>query len=157
MDVILVVLGDVIVEHCLHIIHIDAPGRHIRGHQDLCGSVPEAVHDTVPLLLLQIPVKALGEIAAALEGLHQLIHLLLRITEGHRQLRGIQVQQTAHDLHLIPGLHLVIILGHLGNGQLLFYHPHHHRILLELLCNVCNGLGHGGREHHRLPFLGKSA
>ena len=54
----LVILGNVIVEHCFHIPYIYASRSHIRGHQNIGAAVPEAVHDTVTLDLLQISMKA---------------------------------------------------------------------------------------------------
>ena len=157
MHVILIVLRDVIVEHRLHVAHVDSAGRHIGGHQNVRAAVAEAVHHAVALHLLQIPVKSLREISSALKRLHQLIHLLFGVAEHDGQLGSVQVQQTAHHLHLVLGLHLVVILGNLGNGQLLFYHADRHRLLLELPGDLSDGRRHGGGEHQGLTLLGELA
>ena len=89
-------------------------------------------------------MKAFRKITSSLELLHQVIHLTLCIAEHNGKLRRIHIQQTAHNLHLVLRLNLIIVLGHLRHGQLLLNHANRHRILLKLPGNLRNGLGHGG-------------
>ena len=157
VDIIFVVLRDIVVKYRLYVVHVDSSGRHIRRHQNIGSSVTEAVHHAIPLHLLQIPVQPFCIVAPALQLFDQLVHLLLRIAEYDGEFRIIQIQQTAHHFHLILGLDLIIILRHLRNRQLLFHDLDELRVLLKLLCDLCNRLRHGGRKHHGLAFLGKLA
>ena len=81
-------------------------------------------------------MKPLREIPPALEILNQIIYLALGVAERDGQLGRVHIQKTAHNLHLCLGFHFIIVLGDLGNRQLLFHHLHGHRILLEPSGNV---------------------
>ena len=131
MYIIFIILRNIVIEHRLHIVHINPPCSHIRSYQDLGPSLAEAVHHPIPLHLLQIPVQPFCKISSALQLFHQKIHLALGVAECHRKLRRIQIKQAAHHLHLGLWLHLIVVLRHLWHGQLLFHYPHYLRILLK--------------------------
>ena len=60
MDVVLAVVGVVIVDDKLDVIHIQPPGGHVGGDQDGGGARLELAEHPVPLLLLLVPVDAHG-------------------------------------------------------------------------------------------------
>ena len=60
VDVVLILLRHVEVEDGVHIVHVDAPAGHVRGHEHMELALPELGHDLLPLLLGDISVDALG-------------------------------------------------------------------------------------------------
>ena len=56
MDVVLTVVGIVIVDDKLDIIHVQTTGGNIGGDEDAGGAVLEFTEDPVPLLLLLVAV-----------------------------------------------------------------------------------------------------
>ena len=61
-----VILWNVIIEYCFHIINVNSSRSNICSNQDLHTSGAECFHDTVTLCLLHIAVKPLCHITAAL-------------------------------------------------------------------------------------------
>ena len=100
-------------------------------------------------------MKTFREISASLKRLYQLIYLLFRVAECNRELRGIEVQQTAHYFHFVSRFYFIIILGYLRNRQFLLYDLDHLRVFLELLGNLGDRMGHRRGEHHGLALLRK--
>ena len=60
VDVVLVLLRHLVVEHGVHIVHVDAAAGHIRCHEHPELSVAEPLHDLLPLALGDVAVDALG-------------------------------------------------------------------------------------------------
>ena len=58
MDVVLTVVGVVVVDDKLHVIHVQTTGGDIGGHEDAGGAILELPEDPVSLLLLLVPVDA---------------------------------------------------------------------------------------------------
>ena len=157
VHVVFIVLGKVVIDDHLHIVHIDAPGRHIRSDEDIRAAVPEVVHGHVPLMLGHVTVQTLHTEISLFQHLSQLVHLYLRIAENQAELRLIVFQQADAGGILVLALHPVISLGHQRDGQLLGRYPHQPGILLELIGDVQDGLGHGGGEQRRLMGVGNLA
>ena len=152
--IIFCVLRKVVIDDDLHIVHIDASGRHIGGDQDIGGAVPETSHSHVPLMLRHVPVQPLHLESGLSDYLGKLVHLDLRITEYQAKSGLIILQQTDARRILILLLHPIIPLGHQRYGQLLGRHLHQSGVLLELIGDLKNGLWHGSREQRRLMGIG---
>ena len=58
MDVVLTVVGVVVVDDKLDIIHVQTTGGNIGGDENAGGTVLELTEDPVPLLLLLVAVDA---------------------------------------------------------------------------------------------------
>ena len=100
-------------------------------------------------------MKTFRKVSAALECLHQLIHLLFRVAAHNGELRGIEIQQTTHNFHFVSRFYFIIILGHLRNRQFLLYDLNHLRVLLELLGDLGDRVRHCRGEHYGLALLRK--
>ena len=148
------ILRQIIIDHDLHIVNVDASCRHIRGDQDIGGSVPETPHGHVSLMLGHIPMESLHLKASLLHHLRKLVHLDLRIAEDKAELRLIIFQQTDACRILVLLLHSVIPLGHQRYGQLLRRYLHQSGILLEFVRNIQNRLGHSSGKQRCLVGIG---
>ena len=58
MDVVLAVVGVVVVNDKLNVIHVQTTGGDISGHEDAGGAALELTKDPVSLLLLLVAVDA---------------------------------------------------------------------------------------------------
>ncbi len=108
-------------------------------------------------MLGHVTVQTLHTEISLFQHLSQLVHLYLRIAENQAELRLIVFQQADAGGILVLALHPVISLGHQRDGQLLGRYPHQPGILLELIGDVQDGLGHGGGEQRRLMGVGNLA
>ena len=106
VDVVLVLVGDVAVEDDVHVVHVDAPGRHVRGDED--GDLPlaEAVHDLLPALLGDVPVDALGVDAPHLQELADALGVALGVAEGHAAVKAGLLQDLRDGVGLLVAGHL---------------------------------------------------
>ena len=153
VHIIFVILRQVIVKYNVYIVHINAPGSHVRCHQNLGFTLAESLHDPVSLLLLQVAVEPFSKIAPVLQLGSQLIHHPLGVAKNNGKVRIVHVQQPGEKLCLVLGPHIKIVLLNIFDGQLFFDHFDHLSIPLILVGNVQNGLGHGGGKEGRLPIL----
>ena len=60
MNIILAIVGIIVVDDELDVVHVEAPGGHVGGDQDGGGAGLELSQHPVPLLLLLVPVDAHG-------------------------------------------------------------------------------------------------
>ncbi len=150
MHIIFRILGQIVVDHSLHVIHVNSSGCNIRGNQNICASVPETVHGDIPLMLRHVSVQPFRLKALPLQNLRKLVHLYLRIAENQAKSRLIIFQQTDTCSILILPLHPVIPLCHQRNRQLLRRHPDQPGIVLKPSRNLQDRLRHGGRKKRRL-------
>ena len=150
VDIVLDILRNVIINDNLHILHVNAPRRHIRGNQNVGASVPETPHCHISLVLGHVPVQALRLEACPFQDSRKLVHLYLGITENQAEPRLVILQQPYACGILVLSFHLVKPLGNQRNRQLLGRHPYQPGILLELAGYIQYGLGHGCGEQRCL-------
>ena len=146
VHIIFIVLGQVIINDHLHIIHIDPPGSHIRSNENIRTSVPESPHRHIAQMLGHVTMQSFRLEACFLQHLRQFVHLNLRIAEDQPQPGLVIFQQTDTGGILILAFHLVVSLRYQRNGQFLRRHSHQPGILLKLIRNVQNRPGHGSGE-----------
>ena len=60
VNVVLAVVGVVVVDDELDVVHVEATGGNIGSNEDGCGTSLELAEDPVPLLLLLVAVDAHG-------------------------------------------------------------------------------------------------
>ena len=58
VHIILDILGNIVIDDSLHIIHINTSGCHIRSDQDTGSAVTETLHDRVTLRLGQVSMQS---------------------------------------------------------------------------------------------------
>jgi hypothetical protein len=63
MDIILWIVGKVVVEHDLNVIHIDPSGGNIRGNQKFKTRLTKSVHHAISLLLTHIAMQTVSLIS----------------------------------------------------------------------------------------------
>ena len=80
VDIVLIFIRNVAVEHDVHIIHVDAPGGHVSGNKDPKLTLAEQIHYLLPLLLGNVPMDALGVDAPHLQELGDALRVALGIT-----------------------------------------------------------------------------
>jgi hypothetical protein len=81
MNVVLAIVGVVVVDDKLHVVHVQTSGRHVRGNQDGRASRLEFPENPVPLLLLLVAVDAHGRPAVPPHQTGQLIRLAFRLNK----------------------------------------------------------------------------
>lgn len=155
MDVLLLGLGEVVVDHQVHLLHVDTSGQQVGTDQHSGGTGPELLHDQVSLVGLHGGVDGGDGEVLFLHGLGQVVHTGL----------GVAVDDALLDLEVVvefdEGLELELLLVH-GHVELLdtlqgeFFVldqdlgglPH------EGLRDLQDELGHGGRVEAHLDVGG---
>src|SRR5699024_2185356 len=105
VDVVLVFIGDVVVEYGVHIIHIDATGSNIGGNKHPQFSPPEPGHNLFPFLLGNVTVDALGVHAPHLKELGDPFGVALGVAEDHDAVIVFQIQNLFDRVHLFVHTH----------------------------------------------------
>lgn len=79
MNVVLRVVGVVVVDDKLDIVHVQASGSDVRGHQNGGGSVLELSQHPISLFLLLVSVNAHGRVTVSAHESGQFVSLLFRL------------------------------------------------------------------------------
>jgi len=96
----LVVLGRVVVDHHVDALDVQSPGRHVGGdeHRQLAGA--EVGKGALPVGLAQVAVDGGGPQALALELLDELVGTTLRAHEDERLLLALQMATATFTLSI---------------------------------------------------------
>ena len=89
MNVVLTVAGVVVVDDKLDVVHVEAAGSDICGHEDRRRAVLELAEHPVPLLLLLVAVDAHGGVAVASHQSGQIVGFPLRLNKDQDLVRGL--------------------------------------------------------------------
>ena len=152
VDVILAVVGQVVVEHDLDVIHVEAAGGDVGGHQELEPAFAELGHDPFAHGLGDVAMEFVGRVAPGDEVFHEFIHHHLRGAEYNAARDVVEVDQPAEHLHFVAPVHLVVNLLNLRHRQGLRLDLHRHRVAREALDELRNGGRHGRGEKDGLPL-----
>ncbi len=143
------VWGNVHVDHNVQLFHIQPAGGHIGGYQHRAAAVGKLRQHLVALALVQVAVQGLGDEAVFGQLVHQLVALLFGVAKRNGAHRAEMVEDAAHcgetglAVHLEKAL-LNRAVGH-GGGHFDLL-----RVLHELLGQLFNAFGVGGREQQGL-------
>ena len=98
VNIVLIFIRDITVEHDIHIVHINPPGRHIGRNEDPKPALPETVHHLLPLFLRDIPVNALGVNPTQLQKLGDSLCGPFRIAKAHTAVKAGLQKETGFSL-----------------------------------------------------------
>ena len=155
MNIILVILRQIVVKYCFHIVNIDTTGSDIRCYQNLCFSVTEVSHNTVTLLLFHITMQTFCKITTVLQFVCQLVYHVFCITEYKGELRIIHIQKSCQNIQLIFSSYIIVILFDIFYSQLFFYHFDGQRIFLILFCDLHDLFRHSCGKKNGLAVFRK--
>ena len=147
------VLGQVVVDHVVDVVHVDAPGRHVGGHQYRDAGRLEALHHPGALALVHVAVDALAGKAAAVQVGGDLVHHQLGVAEDHRAHRLAGAQQQVQRVQLAAHGHLHELLADLIQRHLVGVDLDQLRVAHVFVRQLQYHLGHGGGEQHGLARL----
>ena len=154
VDVVLVLLRHVVVEHGVHVVHVDAAAGHVGGHEHPELAVPELLHDGLALALGDVAVDALGVHTPHLQELGEPLGVALGVAEADDPVIALMLQDPGDGVHLAVGGYLdavlqdvrLVLLGGL-DGDLL-------GITLIDPGDVHHLTGDGGGEHAQILAAG---
>ena len=155
VDVILVVVRNIVVEHRANVLHVDAAGGHIGGDQHAQTPHFEVAHHARADGLAHLAVQTGGGKACLRQVFHQLIHHAAGVAEHHRAPLPVALQQQVERLHL---LRLRDVVEELLDGvqrALPAVDRHQLWIALEILRQRQDRGRHRGGEQQRLALLGR--
>ena len=153
VNIILVVLGQIVVEYYIDAAYVNAPGCYVRGNQHPDSAAFEGVHHLGALHLLHISVETGGLDALVTKRLCQLVHRALGIAEHHGGSGLIGQKQKPESIGFSAHGSFVVVLFDGVHGAVLCGNFNHGGILLELLGDGHDLRGHGGRKQHGLALL----
>ena len=147
------VVGDVVVDDVAHARHVDAPGSHVGGHDEVDVAGAQLLDGALAQRLLQIAVQCCGGVTPG----GQLVGEFDRGGLGaHEDDGGVEVlfgfEDAGQRVELVGAAHLPVALRDLrhsggggGNLDLL-------RIAQVAVRHATDRLRHGGREERHLTF-----
>jgi hypothetical protein len=100
VDVVFRLLGQVVVDHVADVLHVDAAGGHVGGHEDLDLAVLEAFHQLEALALGQIPGDPLGRQAVGLQLVGEPIHRHFHVDEHENPAPFLALEQSQQQSSL---------------------------------------------------------
>ena len=153
MDIILVLVGHVIVEHRVHVVDVQAPGGHVGGHQHPHLALPEFLQGLFPHRLGDVPVDGRAGDAPHVQQTGQPVGHVLGVAEGDDPLIAPHVQQMGHHVGLFAAVHLKAVLGDVGPVLLVGLDGDLHRVPLIDPGDVQHLPGDSGGEHAQIPPL----
>ena len=142
MHIVLNILRNVVVEHHINVINIDAAGCNVRRNQHINRPTAETRHHPIALHLFHITMQCFHEISARRQACHQIVNRSFCITEDQCQLRVVHIQQPAKCLKLITFADLNVGLLNLRHRQFAACNLHKLWIMLESARNVQNRRRH---------------
>ena len=155
VDVVLGVLRQVPVVDVGDLGNVKPPRRHVGGHEDRHAPVLERLQGAEALSLLDVTAEGPGRVAIPLEALHQAVDLVARVGEDQDPpaLLGREQAQQEAELLVAPGVveHLLDAL----DGHLLRRHRDLRGVVHELVGELEDAEGQGGREQEGLARLGR--
>ena len=98
VDVVLVFLGDVVVDDTVDVVHVDAAGGDVGGDQDGELSGPEALHRLLALRLGDVAMDAVGVESGADKIVAEALAEILGVAEDHHALIAAEPEQALHGL-----------------------------------------------------------
>ena len=105
MDVGVGVRRDVVVDDVRDVIDVEPARRDVRCHENIEGTVAEAVHDAVTLVLRHAAVERRGVVAMAGELLGKVLDLAARPGEDERRGRVLEVEDAPQRGRLVRATH----------------------------------------------------
>ena len=154
VDIVFILVGHIIVKYRIHIVHINAPGSHIRGHKHMELALPEPGHHRLPFALRNVPVDALGVQSTHLQEFSQALRGSLGIAEAHDPLQLLSVNDAGNGVHLLVRRNLQTVLQDIGLILLGGLYGDLLRVTLVHPGDVHDLPGNGGRKHPQILALG---
>ena len=155
VNIVLVLLGQVVIDDRFHVVHVNASGRHIRGHQNFKLAVFKTVHDLIAQALADIAVNAIRAVTGLFEPFGEPGGHGFGVAEHHHAVVCVAVDDIQQTVILFPGGGLNDVLSDVGLILFGCLNDHLHRVIL-----ILPGNGHdvpigGGGEHHQLAVAGR--
>ena len=105
VDIVLLLVGHVVVEHRVHIVDVQPPGGHVGGHQHPQLPLLEPLEGALPLPLGDVAVDGLAGDAPHFQQPGQPVGHVLRVAEGDGPVIAAVVDQGGHGVQLLLPSH----------------------------------------------------
>jgi len=151
MEVVLLLLGEVIVDDEGDLLDVDTTGEEVGGDEDTGGSGAEGVHDVLTLQLGHLTVHAADGMLSTSHLLSELVYLPTGVTkdDGLDDGKGVVEIAEGVELELLLANVNVKLLDTL-QGQLVTLDHDADGITHEALADLKDVLGHGGGDEDDL-------
>ena len=153
VDVVLGIVRQVIVDHHLQMVDVDAAGGHIGGDEELKLRVLELVHHARALGLGDAAVETIRREALRQKRVGQFIDHALGVAEDDAETEAVVIHQTDQRLGLATRGDLVEPLVDGGSGDILALDGHGLGIAGVAVDELLDLAGKRGREEDRLALL----
>ena len=153
VDILLGHIGQFVIEHMAYAGHVDTARGDIGGDQHADAALAEGVQRLFALRLALVAMDRDRIDAGMIQALDEPVTTMLGAHEDKHAVRVFAAQQTRQNLRLVFATHEHAALLHLFGGGGLRCHGNLLRIAQELLAQLGNALGHGGREEQALALV----
>ena len=155
VDVVLGVLRQVPVVDVGDVRDVEPPGGHVGRHEDRHAPVLERLQGLEALPLVDVAAQRPRHVAVPLEPLHQAVHLVARVGEDEDPPALLGREQAEQEAELLVAPRVVEHLLDALDGHLLRRHRDLRGVVHELVGELEDAEGQGGREQEGLPRLGR--
>ena len=151
MDVVLIILRNVVVDHQRKVIDLKSAGCHISGHQEAGLALLELVQGLLPLGLREVSGEVVRVIAVVPEPCAELLRHVPAVREKQGGLRGVCGKKLQEQHELLGLRHMVKLLGYALDSYLVRLKVDLGRVVHELPCEVADAHLKRGGEKQGLP------
>ena len=149
----LVVVGNIVVDHMADALHIQAAGRHICGYHYIHLAFLQPVDGAFPQCLGQVAIEGGSGETAGLQLLGNLQGGGLGADKNNHAVKGFHIQDTGQGIHFLVALHHQVGLIDTLNGFGLGSNAHLLGITQVLVCHSLDLRWHSGGEQSPLAAL----
>ena len=157
MDIVLGHIGQLVIDHQINPVHINAAGGDISGHQNRRFAGFEGVERPGALVLALVAMNGVGLVAVFHQTFRHPVRAMLGAREDDRALAGFrrhQIDQRFGFIRRFGVEHLLVDPLHRFGGR---GHRHGFRIGQEIVSQLADRRHHGGGEHQRLTLFAHQA
>ena len=114
VDVVLIFIGYIVVDHRIHVVHVNATGGHIGGYKDPQLAPAEPGHHLFPFLLGDVTVDAHGVHTPHLQKVADPLGVALGVAEDHHPVIAAEVQDLLHCVNFFVHGYVQPVLKNIG-------------------------------------------
>ena len=154
VDVVLILVGHVVVEHRVHVVDVQPPGGHVGGGQHPQLALPEFLEGLLPHPLLDVPVDGLAGDPPHPQQAGEPVGHVLGVAEGDDPVKAPDLHEADHGVHLFVPVHVQAVLADVRLVLLVSPDGDLHRVPLVHPGDVHHFPGNGGGKEAQVPPLG---
>ncbi len=135
------------------IVHIQAAGSNVGGHQQGNYSVAEFAHHYIALLLAEVAVEGFGVVAVGNQLVGDFLGVAACAAEDYSVNARVVVGYSFERKVFVACIHHIVDMAYVFGALVFGSDNYFFRFMHEGGSNACDFFGHGGREHEHFALF----